>query len=104
MSDQGVADEGRREAYIRITIMELISCLNDVVELTVELASESGVETFLQTLNPHRKGGAADSSEGAALSSSLAMSNLSGDSSRQLAFNKAWREARRDMRGYVHGA
>jgi len=104
MSDQGVADEGLREAYIRVTIMEIVSSLNDVVELVVELASEAGVETFLQTPKPHRRGGGDAFSAAAVPSNSFRISSSSGDSSRQLAFNKAWREARRDMRGYVHGA
>jgi len=102
MLDQGVRAPGERTVAIRVTMMEFISCLNDVVELAVELASECGVETFLNTPSPCPKGGdvaPADFNEAQELSSSLAMSVSSGDSSRQLAFNRAWRQATREKRG-----
>ena len=84
--------------------MELVSCLNDAVELLVELASEEGVETFLLNPGARRESGVLsenDFGEDQGSISSLVMSPSSCESSRQLAFNKAWREARREMRGYV---
>jgi len=87
---------GEREVYIRVSMMELLSCLNDVVELAVELSSELGVETFLNTPSPCPKGGGDAFNEAQALSSLSATLHSSGDSSRQLAFNKAWRQAQRE--------
>ena len=102
MPDKGVVYAlGAQEAYVRILIMEIVSCLNDATELIVELASEKGVETFLLSPGVPRGGGDGRSSEGQASSSLKAISASSVDSSRQLAFNKAWRHARREMRGHV---
>ena len=90
---------GPREVYVRILIMELVSCLNDAVELVVELASEERVETFVLSPGVRRPKGGGDASDEVPASGSLkATLGPSVESSRQLAFNAAWAEARRDQR------
>ena len=79
--------------------MELVATLNDVVELAVELASEGGVETFLDTPGAHLQHRQKGSDEDQAASSSLVISSSSDGFSRQLDFNKEWRQCRREARG-----
>ena len=93
MLDQGVEPcVGAREVAIRVNLMELVSAINDVVELVVELGAELGVETFVLTPSPCLQRG---SEKEAVRTSSSLMSSLSDASSRQLAFNKEWRRAKR---------
>jgi len=94
---------GAREVYVRILIMELVSCLNDAVELVVELASEERVETFLLNPGVHPKGGGDAFNEVPASSSLSATLASSVDSSRQLAFNTAWAQATRES-GQSHAS
>ena len=97
MLDQRVGDApGEREVYVRILMMELVSCLNDAVELAVELSSEQGVETFLITpeVRPKRGGDAFNADQ--ASGSLKAILSSSDESWRQLAFNAAWAQAKRE--------